>query len=131
MNNQTFNKILLNKYLISVLIDILISVTLIIGFALLYNTISQSFNGLGTYLFWLYMFLIVIHHIFSDRLFKFQSYGKKIMGIIITSQVHKNAALKNIFTRRIVEILIFFKKDKEKYFYVINKLTKTEISIKK
>lgn len=131
MIDQNSNRMLLNRYLISILIDTLISLALIIGFTLLYNTISQSFNGFGIYLFWLYIFLIVIHHIFSDRLFRFQSFGKKIMSVIITSQTYENATLKNVMYRRIIELSLFFKKDKEGYFHTINKLTKTEISIKK
>ena len=129
MNNAPKNEVIIKKYIYSILIDWMIFFALLIGLFTLYDTISSWFGVYGKYFFWINIIAAILFHIFSDTTFKFQSFGKWIFKINIHDKNGKKAFFISLAIRRIIELPILLKKNKEIYFDKVSTISNTLITL--
>lgn len=130
MDNKSTKEELVKKYIYSILVDLFIFFALLIGFALLHNTISNSFGDYGIYLFWIFIISVVVFHIISDTTFKFQSIGKMIFKIKIHNKNGNKALLSNLVLQRLIELPILVVKNKQSFFDKVLRISNNLITIK-
>ena len=94
-------------YVISIWIDRIIVVSFITWYVSLYSVILELFGDLGVYFFVLVIIFLLISYFFSDRIFKYQSFGKKIMRIKLTTENGLRVSLSNLLKRRIFEFYVY------------------------
>lgn len=129
MNNTSKKEILVKKYIYSIMIDLMIFFVLLIGYLLSYNTISNWFGDYGKFVFWIYILAVIVIHLFSDTMIKFQSIGKMIFKIKIYDKNGKKASLLNLALQRIIEIPILVIKNKDEYFDKVLRISNTNITM--
>ncbi len=129
IDNTSKKEALIKKYIYNMLVDLSIFFVLLIGFILLYNTISNSFGDYGIYLFWIFIISVFVFHVISDTTFKFQSIGKMIFKIKIHNKSGKKASLLNLALQRMIELPILVVKNKQSYFDRVSRISNNIITI--
>jgi len=120
---------LVKKYIYSILVDLFIFLVLLIGFILLFDTISNLFGRYGIYLFWVYIILVIVFHLTSDTTFKFHSIGKKIFMMKIQDKNGKKASLLNLALQRMIELPILVVKNKKSFLDKVLRISKNILTI--